>query len=139
MRLKTLTGLESEKIEEQHRELVKLIGELKAILGDKKILLGVIKDEITTIAEKFGDDRRTKIGFDDDDISIEDMIPDENVVIAMTNLGYIKRMTMDNFHSQNRGGKGIKGMSTINDDYIEDLLMTNTHNDVMFYTNLGRV
>ena len=139
MRLKTLTGLESEKIEEQHRELVKIIGELKAILGDKKILLGVIKDEITTIAEKFGDDRRTKIGFDDDDISIEDMIPDENVVIAMTNLGYIKRMTMDNFHSQNRGGKGIKGMSTINDDYIEDLLMTNTHNDVMFYTNLGRV
>ena len=139
MRLKTLTGLESEKIEEQHRELVKLIGELKAILGDKKILLGVIKDEITTIAEKFGDDRRTKIGFDDDDISIEDMIPDENVVIAMTTLGYIKRMTMDNFHSQNRGGKGIKGMSTINDDYIEDLLMTNTHNDVMFYTNLGRV
>ena len=139
MRLKTLTGLESEKIEEQHKELVKLIGELKAILGDKKILLGVIKDEITTIAEKFGDDRRTKIGFDDDDISIEDMIPDENVVIAMTNLGYIKRMTMDNFHSQNRGGKGIKGMSTINDDYIEDLLMTNTHNDVMFYTNLGRV
>lgn len=139
MRLKTLTGLESEKIEEQHRELVKLIGELKAILGDKKVLLGVIKDEITTIAEKFGDDRRTKIGFDDDDISIEDMIPDENVVIAMTNLGYIKRMTMDNFHSQNRGGKGIKGMSTINDDYIEDLLMTNTHNDVMFYTNLGRV
>ena len=139
MRLKTLTGLESEKIEDQHRELVKLIGELKAILGDKKILLGVIKDEITTIAEKFGDDRRTKIGFDDDDISIEDMIPDENVVIAMTNLGYIKRMTMDNFHSQNRGCKGIKGMSTINDDYIEDLLMTNTHNDVMFYTNLGRV
>ena len=139
MRLKTLTGLESEKIEEQHRELVKLIGELKAILGDKKILLGVIRDEITVIADKFGDDRRTKIGFDDDDISIEDMIPDENVVIAMTNLGYIKRMTMDNFHSQNRGGKGIKGMSTINDDYIEDLLMTNTHNDVMFYTNLGRV
>ena len=139
MRLKTLTGLESEKIEEQHKELVKLIGELKAILGDKKILLGVIRDEITVIADKFGDDRRTKIGFDDDDISIEDMIPDENVVIAMTNLGYIKRMTMDNFQSQNRGGKGIKGMSTINDDYIEDLLMTNTHNDVMFYTNLGRV
>ena len=139
MRLKTLTGLESEKIEEQHKELVKLIGELKAILGDKKILLGVIRDEITVIADKFGDDRRTKIGFDDDDISIEDMIPDENVVIAMTNLGYIKRMTMDNFHSQNRGGKGIKGMSTINYDYIEDLLMTNTHNDVMFYTNLGRV
>ena len=139
MRLRQLTGLEAEKIEAEHQELLKKIEELKAILGDKKILLGVIRDEITLIAEKYGDDRRSKIGFDDDDISIEDMIPDENVVIAMTNLGYIKRMTMDNFRAQNRGGKGIKGMSTINDDYIEDLLMTNTHNDVMFYTNMGRV
>lgn len=139
MRLKTLTGLESEKIEAEHNELLKKIEELKAILGDKKILLKVIKTELEEAVEKYGDDRKTKIGFDDEDISIEDMIPDENVVIAMTNLGYIKRMTMDNFHAQNRGGKGIKGMSTINDDYIEDLLMTNTHNNVMFYTNLGRV
>ena len=139
MRLKALTGLESEKIEAEHQELVKRIEELKAILSDRKVLLGVIKTEINEIAEKFGDDRRTKIGYDEDDISIEDMIPDENVVIAMTNLGYIKRMTMDNFRAQNRGGKGIKGMSTIQDDYIEDLLMTNTHNDIMFFTNLGRV
>ncbi|MBP9996931.1 MAG: DNA gyrase subunit A [Lachnospiraceae bacterium] len=139
MRLKALTGLESEKIESEHNELVKKIEELKAILADKKLLLGVIKSEMVEMAEKYGDDRRTKIGFDDDDISIEDMIPDENVVIAKTNLGYIKRMTMDNFRAQHRGGKGIKGMSTIQDDYIEDLLMTNTHNDIMFFTNLGRV
>ncbi|MBR6239013.1 MAG: DNA gyrase subunit A [Lachnospiraceae bacterium] len=139
MRLRQLTGLESEKIEAEHQELLKKIEELKAILADKKVLLGVIKEEMAETAEKYGDDRRTKIGFDDEDISIEDMITDENVVIAMTNLGYIKRMTMDNFHVQNRGGKGIKGMSTIQDDYIEDLLMTNTHNDVMFYTNMGRV
>ena len=139
MRLRALTGLESEKIEAEHKELLKKIEELKAILGDNKILLNVIKTELSETVEKYGDDRKTKIGFDDEDISIEDMIPDENVVIAMTNLGYIKRMTMDNFRAQNRGGKGIKGMSTINDDYIEDLLMTNTHNSVMFYTNLGRV
>ena len=139
MRLRQLTGLESEKIEAEHVELTQKIKELKEILADKKVLLGVIKNEIQEIAEKYGDDRRTKIGFDDEDISIEDMITDENVVIAMTNLGYIKRMTMDNFHTQNRGGKGIKGMSTIQDDYIEDLLMTNTHNDVMFFTNMGRV
>ncbi len=139
MRLRQLTGLESEKIEAEHQELLIKIKELKEILADKKVLLGVIKKEIQETAEKYGDDRRTKIGFDDDDISIEDMITDENVVIAMTNLGYIKRMTMDNFHAQNRGGKGIKGMSTIQDDYIEDLLMTNTHNDVMFFTSMGRV
>ena len=139
MRLRQLTGLESEKIEAEHQELLQRIKELKEILADKKVLLGVIRDEMNETAAKYGDDRRTKIGFDDDDISIEDMITDENVVIAMTNLGYIKRMTMDNFHVQNRGGKGIKGMSTIQDDYIEDLLMTNTHNDVMFYTNMGRV
>ncbi len=139
MRLRQLTGLESEKIEAEHQELLIKIKELKEILADKKVLLGVIKKEMQETADKYGDDRRTKIGFDDDDISIEDMITDENVVIAMTNLGYIKRMTMDNFHTQNRGGKGIKGMSTIQDDYIEDLLMTNTHNDVMFFTNMGRV
>ncbi len=139
MRLRRLTGLEREKLEARHEELVKIIENLKAILADKKLLLGVIKTELTEISDKFGDDRRTAIGFDDDDISIEDMIPNENVVIAMSNLGYIKRMTMDNFRAQNRGGKGIKGMSTIQDDYIEDLLMTNTHNDVMFYTSMGRV
>jgi len=139
MRLRRLTGLEREKLEARHEELIKIIEKLKAILSDKKLLLGVIRDEMLIISDKFGDDRRTKIGFDDEDISIEDMIPNENVVIALTNLGYIKRMTMDNFRAQNRGGRGIKGMSTIQDDYIEDLLMTNTHNDVMFYTNFGRV
>ena len=139
MRLRALTGLEREKLENEHEELVKKIAELKAILADEKLLLGVIKEEITIISEKYGDDRRTKIGFDEYDISMEDMIPNENTVIAMTNLGYVKRMTVDNFKSQNRGGKGIKGMQTIEDDFIEDLLMTTTHNYIMFFTNLGRV
>ena len=139
MRLKALTGLEREKLEQEHAELVKKIEEYKAILSDKKILLGVIRTEILQIVEKFGDDRRTKFGYDEDDIEDEDLIPRGNTVIAMTSLGYIKRMTVDNFKTQNRGGRGIKGMSTIEDDYIEDLLMTNTHNYVMFFTNYGRV
>ncbi len=139
MRLRQLTGLEREKIENEHQELVKKIAELKAILADRKLLLGVIRTEIMEISDRFGDDRRSQIGFDESDISMEDMIPNENTVIAMTSLGYIKRMTVDNFHSQNRGGKGIKGMQTIEDDYIEDLLMTSTHNYLMFFTNLGRV
>jgi DNA gyrase subunit A len=138
MRLRALTGLEREKIENEHKELIARIAELKAILADEKLLLGVIRDEITVIAEKYGDDRRSKIGYDDD-ISIEDMIPRGNSVIAMTSLGYIKRMTVDNFKSQNRGGKGIKGMQTIEDDYIEDLLMTSNHDYLMFFTNYGRV
>ena len=139
MRLRQLTGLEREKIENEHQELMKKIAELKAILADRKLLLGVIRTEIMEISDRFGDDRRSKIGYDDSDISMEDMIPNENTVIAMTSLGYIKRMTVDNFHSQNRGGKGIKGMQTIEDDYIEDLLMTSTHNYLMFFTNMGRV
>ena len=139
MRLRALTGLEREKLENEHEELVKRIAELKAILADEKLLLGVIKEEISIISEKYGDDRRTKIGYDEYDISMEDMIPNENTVVAMTNLGYIKRMTVDNFKAQNRGGKGIKGMQTIEDDFIEDLLMTTTHNYIMFFTNLGRV
>ena len=139
MRLRQLTGLEREKIENEHQELMKKIAELKAILADRKLLLGVIRTEIMDISDRFGDDRRSQIGFDESDISMEDMIPNENTVIAMTSLGYIKRMTVDNFHSQNRGGKGIKGMQTIEDDYIEDLLMTSTHNYLMFFTNMGRV
>ena len=139
MRLRALTGLEREKIENEHKELVAKIAELKAILADEKLLLGVIRTEIMEISDKFGDDRRSKIGFDEYDISMEDMIPKENTVIAMTSLGYIKRMTVDNFKSQNRGGKGIKGMQTIEEDYIEDLLMTSTHNYLMFFTNMGRV
>ena len=139
MRLKTLTGLEREKLENEHKELLERIAYLKSILADEKILLGVIKDEMLLIAQKYGDERRTRIGIDDDDITDEDLIPNENTVIAMTSLGYVKRMTVDNFKSQHRGGKGIKGMSTIDDDYIEDLLMTSNHNYIMFFTNLGRV
>lgn len=139
MRLRALTGLEREKIENEHKELIARIAELKAILADEKLLLGVIKTELTVIADKYGDDRKSQIGFDAYDISMEDLIPKENTVIAMTSLGYIKRMTIDNFKSQNRGGKGIKGMQTIEEDYIEDLLMTTTHHYVMFFTNFGRV
>ena len=139
MRLRALTGLEREKLEQEHKELLIRIGELKAILADEKLLLGVIKTEMTAIADKYGEDRRSVIGYDTFDISMEDLIPKENTVIAMTSLGYIKRMTVDNFKSQNRGGKGIKGMQTIEEDYIEDLLMTTTHHYVMFFTNFGRV
>ena len=139
MRLRTLTGLEREKIENEHRELLAKIAELKAILADEKLLLGVIRTEIKEIADKYGDDRRSQIGFDEYDISMEDMIPRDNTIIAMTNLGYIKRMTVDNFKSQNRGGKGIKGMQTIEEDFIADLLMTTTHHYIMFFTNYGRV
>ena len=139
MRLRALTGLEREKLENEHLELQAKIAELKAILADEKVLLGVIKTEMVAIAEKFGDDRRSTIGFDEFDISMEDLIPRGNTVIAMTKLGYIKRMTVDNFKSQNRGGKGIKGMQTIDEDYIEDLLMTTTHHYLNFFTNFGRV
>ena len=139
MRLRALTGLEREKLEQEHAELLKKIEEYKAILADEKLLLGVIKTEITLIADKYGDDRRTKFGYDESEIDMEDLIPRGNTVIAMTSLGYIKRMTVDNFKTQHRGGRGIKGMSTIEDDYIEDLLMTTTHHYLMFFTNFGRV
>ncbi|SCY38684.1 DNA gyrase subunit A [Butyrivibrio hungatei] len=139
MRLRTLTGLERDRLEQEHAELLKKIEELKAILADRKILLGVIKKEITEISDKYGDDRKSQIGHDDSDIDMEDLIPNVNTVIAMTNLGYIKRMSIDNFKSQNRGGKGIKGITTIDNDFVEDILMTTTHNYVMFFTNTGRV
>ena len=139
MRLRALTGLEREKLENEYNELMEKIRELKAILSDENLLIGVIKKEITEIADKYGDERRTSVGFDMSDISTEDLIPRENVVIAMTKLGYIKRMTIDNFKAQNRGGKGIKGMQTIEDDYIEELLMMNTHHYLMFITNTGKV
>ena len=135
MRLRALTGLEREKIEAEYEALMAKIKELRAILADENLLLGVIKTEIMEIADKYGDERRTSIGFDMYDISTEDLIPRENVVIAMTKLGYIKRMSVDNFKAQNRGGKGIKGMQTIEDDYIEELLMMNTHHYLMFFTN----
>ena len=139
MRLRALTGLEREKLENEYQELMEKISELKAILADEKKLLGVIKEEITVISGKYGDDRKTSIGFDEFDMSMEDLIPNENTIVAMTKLGYIKRMSVDNFKSQNRGGKGIKGMQTIDEDYIEDLILTKTHNYIMFFTNKGRV
>lgn len=139
MRLRALTGLEREKLETEFAELQKKIEEFKAILADRKKLLGVIKEEITLIRDKYGDERRTSIGYDEDDLSMEDLITKENTVITMTKLGYIKRMSVDNFKSQHRGGKGIKGMQTIDDDYIENMLMTTTHHYIMFFTNKGRV
>mgnify|MGYP000043492011 FL=1 len=139
MRLRALTGLEREKIEAEYAELQKKISELKAILADENLLLGVIKKELEEIRDKYADPRRTSIGYDEFDISMEDLIPQEEVVVTMTKLGYIKRMTRDNFKSQNRGGKGIKGMQTLDDDYIEELILTNTHASIMFFTNKGRV
>ena len=139
MRLRALTGLERSKLEAEYNQLMELISELKSILADEKKLLGVIREEIMLISDKFGDDRRSSIGFDEYDISMEDLIPVSNTVITMTKLGYIKRMSVDNFRSQNRGGKGIKGMETIDDDYMEELLMTTTHHYLMFFTNTGKV
>lgn len=138
MRLRALTGLERAKLEAEYEELLKKINEYKAILADEKKLLGVIREEILAISAKYGDDRRTSIGFDEFDISMEDMIPDMPIVIARTSLGYIKRMTLDNFKAQHRGGKGIKGMQTIDNDFIDDLFMTTSHHYLMFFTNLGR-
>ncbi len=138
MRLRALTGLERERLEQEYADLMKKIDEFKLILSDEKVLLGVIKEEIGVIRDKYGDDRRTSIGIDLDDFTDEDLIPDENTVVAITHLGYIKRMTVDNFKAQHRGGKGIKGMQTIEEDYIEDMFMTTTHHYIMFLTNKGR-
>ena len=139
MRLRALTGLEREKLEKEHQELLNTIGRLKAILGDKKLLLGVIRDEMNLIAEKFGDERRSRIEIDYTDIGAEDLIPNDEMIITRTALGYIKRMTPENFHAQNRGGRGIKGMQTIDNDQIEDILVTKNHNYIMMFTNKGRV
>ena len=139
MRLRALTGLEREKLEAEYNELMEKIRRFEAILADRNLLLRVIREEILAIAEKYGDERRTSIGFDEFDITMEDMIPRENTVITMTKKGYIKRMTVDNFRSQHRGGKGIKGMQTLEDDFIEELLMTTTHHYLMFFTNMGKV
>ena len=137
MRLRTLTGLEREKIEDEHAELLKTIAYLKSLLADKNLLLGVIRDEMQEIADKFGDGRRTQIGFDIYDISAEDLIPRQDVVITMTNMGYVKRMTSDTFKTQNRGGHGIKGLSTLEEDYIEELFMTSTHDYLVFFQAKG--
>ena len=139
MRLRALTGLEREKLEAEYAELMKKIEEYRAILADRKLLLGVIRKEILVISEKYGDERRTHIGYDEFDISMEDLIPRENVVITVTNMGYIKRMSMDTFKRQNRGGKGIKGMQTLEEDFIRELFVTTSHHYIMFFTNKGRV
>ena len=139
MRLRALTGLEKEKLEAEYKELKERITYLKSILADEKILLGVIRDEMQLIADKYGDDRRTSIGEDESDIVDEDLIPEENTVLTMTHLGYFKRTSVDNFHAQNRGGRGIKGVQTIEDDFIEDILMTNTKHYILCFTNKGRV
>ncbi len=139
MRLRALTGLEREKIEGEYNELQEKIAYFKAILADEKKLLGVIREEILLVSEKYSDERRTSVSFDESDVSAADMIPVTSTIITMTKLGYIKRMSMDNFRSQHRGGRGVKGMETIEDDYIEDLLMTTSHHYLMFFTNTGRV
>ena len=139
MRLRALTGLERERLEAEYADLMKQIARFKEILGDEKVLLGVVRDEMIVIRDKYGDQRRTSIGYDEFDIEMEDLIPDDNVVIAMTRLGYIKRMSIDNFKSQHRGGKGIKGMQTLDEDFIEDMFMTTNHHYIMFFTNKGRV
>ena len=139
MRLRALTGLEREKLEEEYKELMEKIRTFEAILADRNLLLGVVRKEILEVSEKYGDDRRTKIGYDVYDLTTEDLIPNENTVITMTKGGYIKRMTVDNFRSQNRGGRGVKGMQTLENDYIDELFMTTTHHYLMFFTNTGRV
>ncbi|SHI45845.1 DNA gyrase subunit A [Parasporobacterium paucivorans] len=139
MRLKALTGLEREKLENEYKELKERIEGLKLILGDNNRLLKVIREELLIVCEKYKDERRTGIGYDDSAVDMEDLIPENDTVIAMTKRGYIKRMTSDNFKSQHRGGKGIKGMHTLEEDFIEDLFMTTTHHYIMFFTNKGRV
>ena len=138
MRIRQLTGLAREDLENEYKELMEKIAYLKSILADENKLLTVIKEEIGIVRDKFGDDRRTKIGIDID-MDDEDLIPEEDTVIVMTNLGYIKRMTVDNFKAQNRGGKGIKGMQTINDDFMKDMFMVSTHDYILFLTNTGRI
>ena len=139
MRLRTLTGLERNRLEAEYKDLMAKIQELEAILADRNKLLSLIRDELMVLKDKYADPRRTAIGFDVYDLSKDDLIPKENTVITMTRGGYIKRMSIDNFRSQNRGGRGIKGMQTIENDYIEDLLMTTTHHYLLFFTNKGRV
>ena len=139
MRLRQLTGLERSKLEEEFAALEAKIAEYRLILSDEKELLRVIKTEITAIRDRYGDDRRTVIGRDEYGFDAEDLIPDDATIIAMSKKGYIKRMSPENFHTQNRGGKGIKGMQTIEEDFIERLLMTTNHHNLLFFTNFGRV
>lgn len=139
MRLRQLTGLEREKLEDEYAELMKKIGEYREILADEKKLLDVVKKEILIVSDKYGDDRRTGIVFDESEMSVEDFIPDDKVIITMTEKGYIKRMAPANFRAQNRGGKGIKGMQTIEDDRIVDIFSTTNHKLLLVFTDKGRV
>ncbi len=138
MRLRALTGLEREKLESEYAELMEKIKYYNEILADNNKLLALIKEEISIVSEKYSTDRKTIFGHDES-MEDEDLIADEDTVVVMTNLGYIKRMSPDNFKSQNRGGKGIKGMQTIEDDFIEDIIITSTHKNIYFFTNMGRV
>lgn len=139
MRLRRLTGLEREKIEEEYNELMKQIEYLKSILESEEKLLGVIKDELLEIKAKYSDDRRTKIEKVVNEIDIEDLIQEEDVVITLTKSGYIKRISADTYSAQRRGGKGIQAMTTKEDDFVEHVMVTSTHSDVLFFTNKGRV
>lgn len=139
MRLKTLTGLERKKIEDEQAELLKKIAYFKEILADEKKLLKVIKDESLVVKGKYADERRTRIGIDEGELEDEDLITEEKSLITMTKLGYVKRMSIDTFRAQGRGGKGIKGMNTVEDDITERMFITSTHANILFFTNTGRV
>jgi DNA gyrase subunit A len=139
MRLQRLTGLERDKIENEYQELVARIAELKAILASEEKVLEIIREELTEIKERFNDERRTEITIGFDMIEDEDLIPRENVVITLTNNGYIKRMPIDTYRSQNRGGRGIQGMGTNENDFVDQLFTTNTHHYILFFTNKGKV
>lgn len=139
LRLQRLTGLEREKIEEEYQETLKAIEEYKAILADENRILGIIKDELMQVKNKYGDARRTKLTIDTSEINVEDLIAEEDVVITLTHNNYIKRMPLDTYRRQNRGGKGVKGMGTKETDFVENMLITTTHHTILFFTTRGRV
>ena len=139
LRLQRLTGLEREKIEEEYQEVLKAIEAYKEILADEKKILGIIKKELTEVKNKYGDARRTRLTIDTSEIDVEDLIAEEDVVITLTHGGYIKRIPLDTYRRQNRGGKGIRGMGTKEKDFVENLLITTTHHTILFFTNRGRV
>lgn len=138
MRLARLQGLEREKIENEYNELMKKIAYYKSLLADEVLLMGVIKDELTEIRDKYGDERRTQIVRDEGEFDEEDLVEEENVTITFTHLGYIKRVPADTYKAQKRGGKGITGVTTRDNDFVKDLVMTSTHDNLMFFTNTGK-
>ena len=139
MRLKTLSGLQREKIEEEYNELMKLIEHLRAILGSEKLVFDIIKEELTTIKEKYGDERKTKIVSAEGEFDIEDLIREEQTVVALTHFGYIKRMPADTYKSQKRGGKGITGISTREEDFVKQIFTASTHDTILFFSNKGKL